>query len=260
MIDDRDELTEERPARRRQLYAEREQYREPAPRRGGCLIGSLIIAGALVVMGALIYLGLSRATDNLNPFAAFTNPLEPAPTVIVPVGPAIVEQIRGLNRLETSTATIRDVITAGQESGALYDFFRGDRLILIAQGEVIAGFDLSQMGPNDIVVSTDGVTATVNLPPAQILVSRLDNEKTQVYSRDMGLLTQGDPQLESEARRVAERRIIELACESGILERAIEDGKRNIENFVRALGPEVVVVNARAGECPLPAPTPVPSP
>ena len=258
MIDEYDEYPERDPGSRRR---ERVRYVEPAPRRSGCLIGAFIVAGALVVMGALIYLGLSRATDNLNPFDNISNPLAPAPTRVTVTGPAIVQQIRGLNRLETATATIRDVVTAEQErSNVISDFLLGDRLILIAQGEVIAGFDLSKMGPNDVFVSSDGITATVNLPPAEILVSRLDNEKTQVYDRETGVLSRGDPNLESEARRVAERRLVELACESGILERAIEDGKRNIENLIKVVGPEVVVVDARPGECPLPAPTPVPSP
>lgn len=259
MTDYDNEVDGQEPRRR---GFERTIYYEPAPRRSGCLIGAFIVAVALVVMGALIYLGLSRATDNLNPFANLSNPLAPAPTVIVPSGPAIVQQIQGLNRLETATATIRDVITAGQEgSNAFSNWLFGDQLILIAQGEVIAGFDLSQMGPDDIVVSSDGITATVNLPPAEILVSRLDNEQTQVYSRDTGLLSRGDVNLEGEARRVAERRIVELACESGILERAIQDGERNIENLVRAFGPEVVIVNAAPGECPLPAaPAPTASP
>jgi hypothetical protein len=259
MIDEYDYDEEERNERRRPYG--RERYGEPAPRRGGCLIGSLIIAGALVVMGALFYLGATRVTDNLNPFADLSNPFSPAPTVIVPTGPVIIQQIQGVNRLETASMITSDVITAEKEGSALYNFFQGDRLILIVQGEVIAGFDLSELGPNNVVVSSDGITATVNLPPAQILVSRLDNEKTQVYSRDMGLLTRGDPNLESEARRVAERRIVELACESGILERAIEDGKRNIENLVKALGPETVIVNASEGECPVaPSPVPLPSP
>jgi hypothetical protein len=260
MIDQYDDDVDERP-RRRRAYDERERFPEPVPRRGGCVIGSLIVAGALVVMGALIYLGLSRATDNINPFDNISNPLEPAPSKVTVTGPAIVEQIRGLNRLETSSATIRDVVTAEQaRTNAVTDFFLGDRLILIAQGEVIAGFDLAQLGPEDVIVSTDGVTATVTLPPAEILVSRLDNEKTQVYDRATGVFSQGDPNLESEARRVAERRIVELACESGILERAIADGERNIENLIKAIGPEVVIVNAEPGACPLPSPSPAASP
>jgi hypothetical protein len=267
MIDQYDDDVDERP-RRRRAYDERERFPEPVPRRGGCVIGSLIVAGALVVMGALIYLGLSRATDNINPFDNISNPLdnisnplEPAPSKVTVTGPAIVEQIRGLNRLETSSATIRDVVTAEQaRTNAVADFFLGDRLILIAQGEVIAGFDLAQLGPEDVIVSTDGVTATVTLPPAEILVSRLDNEKTQVYDRATGVFSQGDPNLESEARRVAERRMVELACESGILERAIADGERNIENLIKAVGPEVVIVNAEPGACPLPSPSPAASP
>jgi len=259
MINDYDDDIDERPQRRRSPA--REQFLEPAPRRGGCVIGSLIVAGALVVMGALIYLGLNRATDNINPLDNISNPLAPAPTKVTITGPAIIEQIRGLNRLETASATIRDVVTAEQApTNAVANFFLGDRLILIAQGEVIAGFDLAALGPEDVVVSTDGVTATVTLPPAQILVSRLDNNKTQVYDRDTGVFSQGDPNLESEARRVAESRIVELACESGILERAVADGERNIENLIKALGPDVVIVNASEGACPLPSPSPAVSP
>ena len=40
-------------------------------------------------------------------------------------------------RWETATANYDKVITAGQEGSALYNFFRGDKLILIANGDVV---------------------------------------------------------------------------------------------------------------------------
>jgi hypothetical protein len=122
MINDYDDDIDERPQRRRS--AARQRFPAPAPRGSGCVIGSLIVAGALVVMGALIYLGLNRAADTINPLDNISNPLQPAPTKVTITGPAIIEQIRGLNRLETASATIRDVVTAEQApNNAVADFF-----------------------------------------------------------------------------------------------------------------------------------------
>lgn len=228
-------------------------YDDDPPVASGCIRGALIIAIALVVLGGLFYFGANRAASSLNPFnnvnAGALNPLAAAPTEVTVDRPAVIRQIQALNRLEVTTYLTEQVITAEQGGNAFYNFFRGDRLLLVASGEVIAGFDLSQLQPDDVQISADGRTTTVTLPPAQVLVSRLDNEKTRVYSRDTGILTSGNPGLESEARRVAEQRIVQAACEGGILKRAVEDGRRNIENLVKAFGTENVVVNASEGAC-----------
>jgi hypothetical protein len=230
-------------------------YDEEVPATRGCLRVTLLTIVALIVLGLTLYFGLSRIAGTLNPFAdlSIKNPFEPVPTEISVDRPAVVRQIRSLNRLETATAAIEKVITAGQSGSTLYNLLRGDRLILIAHGEVIAGFDLSKLSTDDIIISEDGTFASVMLPPAEILVSRLDNERTQVYDRKVGILTRGDPGLESEARRVAEQQILLSACESGLLARAVEDGKRNIENLVKSFGIDEVVVNASAGPCVAPS-------
>jgi hypothetical protein len=243
-------------------------YDDDVPATSGCLRATLLTVVAVAALGLLFYFGLNRIAADLNPFAnlSFQSPFAPAPTEIAVEGPAVIEELRSLSRLEAHSAYIKEIITAGQQSGGtLYDLLRGDRLLLIAYGEVIAGFDLSKLEADDIVISEDGSTATVTLPPAEILVSRLDNERTQVYDRDVGLFTRGDPELETAARRVAEQQILQAACEGGVLNRAVEDGMRNIENLVRAFGFENVTVYASAGPCVMPGtssgvamPTPTP--
>lgn len=229
---------------------------EPAA-AGGCARGAVIIALAIVVLGAFFYFGINRATSNLNPFAnsggGVTNPFAAAPTTVSVDRPAVIRQIQALNRLEAYTYLTEQVITAEQGGNAFYDFFRGDKLLLIASGEVIAGFDLAKLRPEDVVVSADGESATITLPPAEILVSRLDNEKTQVYSRETGIFTEGNPGLEAAARREAEQRIVQAACDAGILNRAAQEGKRNIENLVKAFGINSVTVNAYEGACAMPS-------
>ncbi|HEX6289368.1 MAG TPA: DUF4230 domain-containing protein [Herpetosiphonaceae bacterium] len=230
-------------------------YDDDTPSGAGCFSGAAILALGLVILGAFFYFGLNRATSNLNPFggASINNPLAAAPTTISVDRPAVIQQIRALNRLETTTASIEKVITAEQGGSAFYNFFRGDKLLLVAHGDVIAGFDLSKMRPEDVVVSEDGKSATVALPPPEILVSRLDNEKTYVYDRETGIFNQGNPGLESEARRVAEQQILQAACEDNILKRAADEGKRSIENLVKAFGIDTVVVTVPEGQCTLPS-------
>ena len=229
----------------------------------GCVRGALIIAAALLVLGGMFLFGLNRAADSLNPFSdggslGVLNPLAPQPTIINIDRPAVIRQIKALNRLETSSASIEKVIEAGQEGNPLYNLLVGDRILLIAHGQVIAGFDLSQLRDEDIILSSDGETATITLPPAQILVNQLDSAKTRVYSRERGVLTKGNIDLESEARRVAEQEILRAACEDGILDRATQEGRRDMEGLVQALGFRQVTVNANAGPCLLPDGTDLP--
>lgn len=236
-------------------------YDDEGPSSNGCVIGSLIIAAAILAVGGMIFFMFNRAVDSVNPFAGRDlNPLTVQPTEVRVDRPAVIQEVRALNRLETSSYTVEKVIEAGQQGGALYNLLVGDKLLLIAHGDVIAGIDLSKIHDEDIVISPDGQTATVTLPPAEILVSRLDNEKTRVYDRQRGLLTKGNIGLESEARRVAEQEILRAACDDGILTRAAEEGRRRMTSLVQSLGVKQVVVNASPGQCTLPGGTPLPAP
>jgi hypothetical protein len=237
-------------------------YDDDPPAGDGCLRAAVIIAIAILALGGLFYFGINRATANLNPFngATLPNPLAPAATAITVDRPAVIRQMQALNRLETYTYLTDQVITAERGGNAFYNFFAGDKLLLVASGEVVAGFDLAKLREQDVVISADGGSATVTLPPAEILISRIDNEKTKVYSRDTGIFTQGDPGLESEARRVAEQQIVQAACEAGILDRAATEGKRSIENLVKAFGIDNVQVNAYPGQCEAPADLAQPAP
>lgn len=234
-------------------------YEDDPPASAGCVRGALLVALALLALGVLAYFGLNRglinAADRLNPFdetsAAISNPFQPPPTQITVDRAAVVRQMQALSRLETYTYLTEQVITAERGGSQFYNFFLGDKLLLIASGEVIAGFDLNKLKEGDVVVGADG-SVTVTLPPAEVLVSRLDNTKTQVYSQDTGIFTQGDPGLESEARRVAEQRIVEAACDAGILSRAAEQGRIAVEGLVKSFGFAKVVVNAAPGSCAAP--------
>ena len=117
----------------------------------------------------------------------------------------------------------------------------GDRLLFVGHGVVVAGVDLEKLDSDDMWVK-NGVLY-VRLPDPEIFIATLDNEKSYVYDRDTGLLTHGDVNLETTARRAAEEEIEKAALEDGILVQA----RRNAENYMYRLFldlgfPEVIFV------------------
>src|SRR5690349_12599476 len=67
----------------------------------------------------------------------------PTPTILDRGG--TIQQIRNLDRLETQSFSVERVVEASSNRGNFLDTFLGDRLLLIASGNVIAGVDLNKL-------------------------------------------------------------------------------------------------------------------
>jgi hypothetical protein len=148
--------------------------------------------------------------------------------------PTVVRQIQQLQRLETVSFTMDKIISGEHDSPYLPKFLVSDRLLLVVHGEVIGGVDLSKLQPADVVVQ--GQSISLRLPQAQILVTRLDNAQTRVYSRDTGLFSSPDPNLESEVRQEAERQLQEAAMQGDILQTADGNARSTISSLLQGLG------------------------
>lgn len=160
---------------------------------------------------------------------------------------AVVREIVALNRLETASFNIEKIIEAGSVGNSLQNILFGDKILLIAHGQVIAGFDLSAVSKENVEVSGD--ILNLKLPAPEILVTRLDSEKTRVYDRKLGWLTKGDSNLETTARTVAEREIRRAACESGILDVATENIKKQFVTMFQSFGFKEVNINVVVAPC-----------
>ena len=179
--------------------------------------------------------------------------LHPTPTVL-PDPVTVIHSVRSLARLETVQYTVEKVVTAEEGQNQL-GFLFGDRLLFVAHGVVIAGVDLEKLQPQDLWTQ-DGVLY-VRLPAPEIFVATLDNQKSYVYDRDTGLLTHGDVQLETAARRTAEREIRQAALDDGILVTARRNAEAYLVRLLRSLGfPEVIFVEATPVPTAQPTPTP----
>ncbi len=216
------------------------------------VIGILVVigwAGYSVVNAVRDMTGVVRDTteDALGPVNEITGGLatqvnqflNPTPTVL-PDPVTIIRDVRTIARLETIQYSVEKVVTADSGQGNL-EFLFGDQLIFVAHGVVIAGVDLDEISEDDLWL--DSGILYVDLPPAEVFIATLDNDKSYVYDRDTGLFTKGDIHLETAARQVAEDEIAKAALEDGILELARANAEAYLFRFLRTLGyPDVIFV------------------
>jgi Protein of unknown function (DUF4230) len=154
--------------------------------------------------------------------------------------PSIVRQIRELQRLETVVFTMDKIVSGGYENRVLPRLLAGDRLLLIVYGDVTAGVDLGRVDAS--AVNIDGASVRLALPPSEVFSTRIDNDRTRVYSRETGLFSSVDPNLESEVRREAERQVRQAALDGGILRSATANAATTLKSFLQGLGFERVEV------------------
>jgi hypothetical protein len=209
----------------------------------------LVIVGIVLaaVLGSYLLLrGFQEATEPIVGLRSEISTqvaqlLHPTPTVL-PDPITVVHEVRALARLETMQYTVEKVITAETGQGP-FGFLFGDRLLLVAHGTIIAGVDLDRVGADDVSVDERG-RVHLDLPAAEIFISALDNDKTYVFDREVGLLRKGDVQLESAARLAAEQEMAKAALEDGILEQAQLNAEAYLYRLLRSLGFADVVFNS----------------
>jgi len=160
---------------------------------------------------------------------------------------AVVKEMRALNRWETSSFTIEKIIDSGVNGNVFQQFLFGNRILLIAHGEVIGGFDLSHFSENDITIHGSNIQLT--LPAPQILVARIDNSKTRVYDRQKGLLVSSNNNLESDALSSAQKSIQEAACSEGILTTASTNAKSQLTSILSSFRFTNIIIIIPSGHC-----------
>ena len=193
------------------------------------LVLSLLLSAVIILVGYTVF---SRLSDSFSVRMNRTT---------------VIKELRELNRLETASYTIEKVIDAGTKGNRFQQILFGDRILLIAHGEVIAGFDLAKLQAKDIVI--DGRTLRLTLPPPEILVTTLKSDETRVYDRQQGLLSRGNKDLESTARLEAENAIRDAACQGKILDEASKNARNQLTALFKAMQFATVVIDIPAGSC-----------
>src|SRR6202521_2221292 len=191
----------------------------------GTFLGVVV---TVVLIGALVWfsggLGLLHLISNFRG----------GRTLINLDHPTVVRQIQQLQRLETVSYTMDKIISGEHANAYLPKFLAGDRLLLVVHGEVVAGINLAGVQPRDVLIQ--GQKISIHLPAAEVFSTRVDNARTRVYSRDTGLFSSPDPNLESEVREEAERQLKQAALQDGILKTAADNARSTISGMLKGFG------------------------
>ena len=191
----------------------------------GAILGAIL---AVVLMAAVVWLSTGLG------FLHLMGILRGGRTQFNVDQPTVVHQIQQLQRLETVSYTMDKIISGEHANPYLPQFLAGDRLLLVVHGEVVGGINLANLKPSDVVIR--GGKVSIQLPLAEVFSTRIDNAKTRVYSRDTGLFSSPDPNLESEVREEAERQLQQAALQDGILKTASDNARTTISGMLMGLG------------------------
>lgn len=203
-----------------------------------------LVGGAALCLG--IGLGLFTLKSCTTPPKPLIPPMTSSVTVVRPT-PDVLVAVRDLARLESASFHMERVIDLSDKQSKMWGLVTTeDAILLVAVAEVTAGVDLQKLTAKDVVVDPARRTARIELPAPEVLHAALDNEKTYVHSRKTGTLADRHENLESRARREAEKTLVESARQAGLLTRASDNARRTVEALVHSLGYDKVEVTVRA--------------
>jgi hypothetical protein len=119
----------------------------------GCASAVLyIVLGAVALLLVALLVGRQLLSSFMPNVPQQVRQLVATPTVTLRDRGGTITQIRSLNRLETQSYSVERVVEAKVERGNPLDILLGDRLLLIASGEVVAGVDLSKLKDSDVTI------------------------------------------------------------------------------------------------------------
>lgn len=205
----------------------------------------LLSVGGINLIVLLIIFSVWRTSDRAVTFIG--NLFKPQPTEIrIESATLIVERLQNIQELTTTVQTVEKIVPTSAERKLGDIPIATTRLLYIAQGEIKAGIDLSELREEDIRIENE--TIMVNLPQARILDSKINVNNSRVYDYDRGFLNLGPdvaPELQTLAQRKTLEEIISHACSEGILERANVKAQESVSQLLANIGYAQITVNTK---------------
>jgi uncharacterized protein DUF4230 len=202
-----------------------------------------VIAGAVVIL-LLLTTVLGKWPSISNPFRSQT---------IDRSQPVLLVSIQDLARFEAASGNFQVVVDIQQDQRFIPDIIFSQRSLFVAAGTVAAYVDFSNVGPSDVVTSTDRKTVTINLPAPQLDKPVLDLSRSYVYASSSGLINKfgdifgGDQNKQQELYLYAEQKIAAASVDSQLGQRAATNTKAMLTELFKSLGFTSITVNFAAG-------------
>jgi len=204
-------------------------------RRGGLVVAVLLGLGAFAVAGLLI--------------GSFALPSLFGTTVREQPNAVVLAKIEKMAELQAATGTFETVVDVESDTQLLPDWVKGERTVLVAEGEVAATVNFADLDEDALEISEDGKEVTVHLPAPTLQEVEIDREGTRVIARDRGMLdrvndalTSGNPTDDEELYDRAEEKLYDAATQSDLSEQAEESTTEMLTGMLEGVGFEEVTI------------------
>jgi Protein of unknown function (DUF4230) len=204
------------------------------------------IAGlAMAAVGVLAVVAIPRILPDLNPFGTETKDRSQ---------PALLQSLQRLSEYRAARANLQQIVDVEKDAKLLPSFVKGERIVMVAAGDVDARVDFRRVGPRSLRVSPDRREVVITLPAPHRAPARLDLARTRVIDHDRGVLDRagdalGDAGTDEERQLLlaAQRKLdTAAAADRKLLPAAERNTRAMLERLVRGLGFERVTVRFQA--------------
>jgi hypothetical protein len=217
----------------------------PVPRTGHRHVGRArraAVAGFLAVAAsvAAVVAGPNLLAD-LNPFGTETRDRSQ---------PALLRSLQRLSEYRAARANLQQIVDIEEDAKLVPSFVKGERVVMVAVGEVDATVDFRRVGPRSLRVSDDRREVVITLPAARLAPARLDLARSRVIDHDRGLIDRtgdmlGDGGADEERQLLlaAQRKLDAAAtADRDLLPTAERNTAQMLRRLARGLGFERVTV------------------
>jgi hypothetical protein len=142
----------------------------------------------------------------------------------------MLERSERISELATIRESYSTLVSSQTDMPAGVQQIWGTDVSLFATGQIVAGVDLSNLREQDITIEPGRVT--IQLPSPRYLDCYLVENATATLSRRDGWFGATNPQIETDARRYALQRVIDISFTEGVLVKANEQAKDVLENVI----------------------------
>ena len=162
--------------------------------------------------------------------------------------PPLLVQLSDLAEYRAASSNFELIVDLENDVKFLPDFVAGERSVMVAAGTVDAKVDFSNLTAQNIVVSEDRKSVSIHLPQPVLADPRVDNERTEVVSRQRGVLTRiggvfsDQPVNDKKLYVLAEEKLRTAAQESQLRDLAQKNTKAMLEALLRSLGFEQITI------------------
>jgi hypothetical protein len=194
-----------------------------------------------VIVGALVVFVGPRLLAHLNPFATETRDRSQ---------PALLTSLQRLHEYHAARANLQQVVDIERDTKHVPSFIKGERIVIVASGDVDATVDFRRLGPEALRVSPERREVIISLPAARLSPARLDLARTRIVEHDRGvldrtgdLLGDGGANGQRELLLVAQRKLDAAArAERDLLPAAERNTAQMLRRLATALGYRSVTV------------------